>query len=335
MSFLSSLSARRLPAPPPAVSKPVLTAPKVAEPVARRPTAEPPVELFRSGFDAGRGRPPVELNPSGKGRANVASDLDVPGTAGNAGARFLDNKYRVPNEEDDYAVPADEAQRSKEEARRQELAVGFSIATGRPVPFTNSNGETEKVSVRKSGDDYVITASDGHELRVHAEEGVSPQELADNLAALTDYYTQVPEHLRDSVDTINLHPAPYRANYVPGDEPVVNLGLDDIDEMTFDHEFGHAAGAAVGPVGDSWIERVIDEARNVQGVPNGWEEAAAADGTAPSQYSNENPVEDFGESWLAYVEARERGPEALAAFEAQYPNRAAILEQVYEGTWEG
>jgi hypothetical protein len=245
-----------------------------------------------------------------------------------------EDPYRVPNEEEDYSVDADEAQRTPDIARKQEDAVQRAIETGKPVLFINSNGEVERISVRKDGDDYLIQGEDGHELRIHAEAGYPEDRLAEDVAALTDYYSQVPEHLRGQADRINLHPGDYRANYVP-DSQTINLGSDDIDEKTFDHEWGHAIGSQTAAQGDSWLERALEKLRGETGTPEGWAEAQKADGSAPSEYSHEAAHEDFAESWLAYVEAREKGPEALAALEQKYPHRYAILESVYNGTYEG
>jgi len=242
--------------------------------------------------------------------------------------------YDVPTEDEDYSVDADEGQRTPDIARSQEEAVQRAIETGKPVQFVNSNGQTEKISVRKDGEDYVIQGEDGHELRIHPEDGYPEDRVAADVAALTDYYSQVPEHLRGQADRINLHSGDYRANYVPG-EQTINLGADDIDEKTFDHEWGHAIGSQTAAQGDGWLERILEKARGETGTPEGWAEAQKADGSAPSEYSNEAAHEDFAESWLAYVEAREEGPEALAALEEQYPHRYAILESIYNGTYEG
>jgi hypothetical protein len=242
--------------------------------------------------------------------------------------------YDVPTEEEDYSVDADEAQRTPDIARKQEDAVQRAIETGQPVPFVNSNGQVEQISVRQDGEDYIIQGEDGHEVRIHAEPGYPEERLAEDVAALTDYYSQVPEHLRGQADRINLHPGDYRANYVPDDQ-TINLGSDDIDEKTFDHEWGHAIGSQTAAQGDGWVERFLEKATGETGTPEGWAEAQQADGSAPSEYSHEAAHEDFAESWLAYVEAREEGPEALAALQEQYPHRYAILESIYNGTYVG
>lgn len=51
-----------------------------------------------------------------------------------------------------------------------------------------------------------------------------------------------------------------------------------------------------------------------------------------SDYAGTNIREDFAESWAAYLEAREPGPEALARYEEEFPERFALLEEVYAGT---
>lgn len=256
--------------------------------------------------------------------------LSLDGTGRRAG----DSEGYTPPTEEDGAVPADEAQRSPEEREAQEEAVRNAADQCGLVEFTNSAGETERMSFVRDGDDYLVTDSHGNSFRVHPEEGLTEEELLQGVAAFADHWTQYPPHLRGALERINLHPGEMRANY-SADDKSFNMGMDDLDEMTFDHEMGHAIGYQAGNQGDNALESIWEDVTGDRGVPEGWTDAMDDDGAAPSEYANRNEREDFGEAWLAYVEARELGPEAVEALREQYPNRVAIMEEIWNGTYEG
>ncbi|AKJ03793.1 hypothetical protein ATI61_11643 [Archangium gephyra] len=234
--------------------------------------------------------------------------------------RWLRNMFAprqpvVPTEHTHGEVPADEAQRTRALAQEQQQII--SGAGSEPVQFTNANGQTEALQFTRENGGWRVTDANQNSMLIHPEPGLTEQELLRGTAAYADYWTQYPEHLRSASPIINLNPGAFRGTYENVTQEV-NMGVkDDLDEMTFDHEFGHAVGFEFDRQG---------------GRPPGWDAAMQADGISPSQYANGNQYEDFAEGWLAYVEAREKGPEHLAALQSQFPNRFAILEQVYNGT---
>jgi len=229
--------------------------------------------------------------------------------------RMMGRPPFVPTEFNSPEVRADEAQRNPALARRQEQIV--SGAGSEPVQFTNANGQTEALQFTRESDGIRVTDAHNNSMFVHAEEGLSQEELVRGTAAFADYWSQYPEHLRGATPQINLHPGKIRGDFTNTTQEM-NMGVrDDLDEMTFDHEFGHAVG----------FELDINNGR-----PAGWDAAMQADGVSPSQYANNDGYEDFAEAWLTYVDAREKSPEHLAAIQRQFPNRFALLEQIYNGT---
>lgn len=206
---------------------------------------------------------------------------------------------------------------------QQEAQIAESLANGGDtVSFTNSNGETEELSVRQvesTGGDvvYELEGEDGNIIRV--ESGLSAEDSTVGLARVADYYTQLPDHLRQGVEEIEFHAEPddtAAADYSDGRIRFFD-GLEHINEEVFNHEVGHA-------VGDG-----LDEDSEARLTPEGWEPATESDPDAVSDYSDEGLEEDFADSFAAYLEARENGPEALAEFAELYPERYAILEDVY------
>ncbi len=236
--------------------------------------------------------------------------------------------FEVPTD-DDGLVETDETNRTVPVALEQQQAIVEAIATGEPVAFTNTEGDTQMLRVEQlggNGEDSVgfeLTTEDGTRYRIDSELSVTDTHEA--IARIADGITQVPVHLRGSVDKFRLvaeeDPDGALASYgrsKSGWNPFGSTegritfygGVANITESTFDHELAHGIG---------------------DGLPDGWEDAIAADGEAPSDYAKESSREDFAEFWPAYVEARQHGEEALAALEAAYPNRFAISEVIYGG----
>lgn len=260
-------------------------------------------------------------------RRNVDRPMMIPEHEGPA----PEETFEVPHDHDHFTVGTDESERTPAVIAAQEAAILEALETGEPVEFTNTEGDTEEIRLTQNGGngrDYVsyeLETSDGQKVEIRS--GLSYNETRVALARLTDSFTQVPEHHRDELRTITLEAGPdedrpeVAARYrweVRGlgpfrretkEEMVFYNGLRNINEAIFDHEFGHAVSKQ---------------------LPDGWEEAMQADGASPSQYANTNGKEDFAEFWAAYVEARQTGPEALAALEAAFPNRFPIAEHRYE-----
>ena len=233
------------------------------------------------------------------------------------------------------------SERTPEVIAQQELAILEAVNSGKPVSFTNANGHTEELTVRQIQNTrgnavYEITGADGHTMRIESELGASENRTV--LARLADYYTQFPEHLRDSVNKIEFRresdDTAAAVFYPFGDRIVFYDGLRNLNEEVFDHEFAHGIGYENDGLGEDvlgYIGRIFTGSAG-EGTPKGWTEAIAADPEPRiSDYANTNIKEDFAECWAAYMEARDNGPEALAKLEEAYPARYAIMDELYHG----
>jgi hypothetical protein len=107
-------------------------------------------------------------------------------------------------------------------------------------------------------------------------------------------------------------------------------GLKNLNEEVFDHEFAHG----IGFDNQGKEENILDSlGRIFTGSPKGWNDAIKADPEPRiSNYANTNSAEDFAESWAAYMEAMDNGPEALAQLQEAYPARYAIMDELYHGS---
>lgn len=236
-------------------------------------------------------------------------------------------------------VTTKNSERSPEVIAQQELAILEAVNSGEPVSFTNANGQTEELTVRQvhnTGGNavYEITGADGHTMRIESELGASENRTA--LARLADYYTQLPENLRDSVDKIEFRREPDDSAaarfYSSGDRIVFYDGLKHLNEEVFDHEFGHGIGYENDGLGEGVLDHIgrFFTGSEGEGTPEGWTDAIEADADERiSDYANTNIKEDFAECWAAYMEAVDNGPEALAKLEEAYPARYAIMEELY------
>ncbi len=238
-------------------------------------------------------------------------------------------------------VTTSNSERTPEVIAQQELAILEAVNSGQPVSFTNANGQTEELTVRQiqnTGGNavYEITGADGHTMRIESELGASENRTA--LARLADYYTQLPEQHRDSVDKIEFRREPDDSAaarfYSSGDRIVFYDGLKHLNEEVFDHEFAHGIGYENDGLGENvfhYFGRLFTGSDG-EGTPQGWSEAIGADaGERISDYANTNEKEDFAECWAAYMEAMDNGPEALAKLEEAYPARYAIMDELYHG----
>jgi len=235
---------------------------------------------------------------------------------------FGGGRNGVPSETTHGSVRADEAQRTPEFIGPQEQAVLAS--GGQPVQFPNSNGQTEALQFSRGADGWSVSDAHNNSILVRGQEGVTEEQLAQATAEIADYWTQQPTHLRGSVSTFELARGHQGADFTNVEGGLITMGHRALDEKSFDHEFGHAIGHAQRPL--------TQVGQTDFGRPPGWDAAMQADGSAPSRYANDTEREDFAESWLAYTEAREAGPERLAALKQAYPNRMALIEQLFNGT---
>lgn len=230
---------------------------------------------------------------------------------------------------------ADESNRGAEVIRAQEQSVLDSVVQGRPVQFTNSDGNTESLqfeqlrganedslqSVRSSR--FVMTGANGHQVNIQSN--LSPSDNRTALARIGEYYTRTPEHLRDSVNSIRLtneadekfissngQTDAAAANYgeSPGHVNFFN-GLSRLNEDNFNHEYGHA-------IGDK-----IDGDRHQLRTEN-WDSHSAE---RPSEYAGTNEMEDFAESYSMFKEYSDNG--RLDEFRERFPHRARELESIF------
>ncbi len=256
-----------------------------------------------------------------------------------------ENDYRLPNQDDDFVTSQGEANRTPELAAQQETAIVEGLAEGGEVSFTNSNGDVENltfVQLGGEGDDvkFELRGEDGHTVKISSE--LSAEETRIALARLSDYYTEVPEHLRDSVDEISLLQGgkPGKDNVAAdfrsdGDKIRFYNGLDNLNESTFDHEFGHGVGYETDGQGEGVrgtfnpFDGDVNPFGGSKGAPEGWEDAIESDGRRLTEYAETNHEEDFAESWSTYLEAREQGSQALDDYREAFPERFEILEEVY------
>lgn len=240
-----------------------------------------------------------------------------------------------------------------EEVTRQEQ-IQESLGSGEPVEIVNSLGQTQTVRVQRgdsterdgeSFDGYSVQVGDAS-VRVELPPGVSPDEA---LGRVSDYVSQVPEHLRGDLKTITVHAGEGRKfTLEDGTEATAAAtaadgridfydGLNNLQEDTFHHEFGHVLGDAVEDRQAGFFERNIESLRGgretdsyeEQYIPEGYSDAASRDGNSVSQYGNENRAEDFGDFWRDYVAAQAEGPEALEELRKEFPNRFVIADDIY------
>ncbi|RKG67100.1 hypothetical protein D7V80_17210, partial [Corallococcus sp. CA054B] len=224
-------------------------------------------------------------------------------------------------------------------------AVEEALETGNAVPFTNTDGKTEQVSVTQlppgfagGGDDvYVVTVGDDRfTVRVEAGADVDAEAV---LAQVIDSYSETPEDLRGSLERVviakDADPDGAAARAGDGTITFYNGGSYVTDDI-FHHEIGHLIGRQVENANDGILSGIFEKLRGEPPpIPDGWAEAAAADGNHLNDYTedsfNDSGVytEDFAEAWSEYMRALDGGPEALAEFERTYPERSEILEDIY------
>lgn len=229
-------------------------------------------------------------------------------------------------------------ERDRELIQQQEQQILHAVTSGEPIRFTNANGETEELSVRQAESTdgrtvYELTGADGHTIRIESELGASENRTA--LARIADYYTQVPEHLREAADKFELvrEADDSAAASFNSDSDRIRFyeGLDHLNEEVFNHEFGHGIGYENDGLGEGALHELgqIFSGSEGKGAPVGWQDAIAEDNARINEYSETNHKEDFAENWAAYLEAVEQGPEALAELRERFPARFEILEQIY------
>lgn len=222
-------------------------------------------------------------------------------------------------------------------------AVEQALTKGGTVPFTNTDGKTEQVSITPvplpfgNGDVYAVRVGDDT-FTVSIERG-SDADAADVLTQVIDSYSETPEDLRGSLEhvVVKKDADPDGAAARAGDGTITFYdGQANVTDDIFHHEMGHLIGRQVEDANDNpltgFFEKLTGEPPP---IPDGWADAAAADGNHLNDYTEESfnksgvYTEDFAEAWSEYMRALDDGPEALAAFEQLYPERSEILEDIY------
>lgn len=243
-----------------------------------------------------------------------------------------------------FHPPGSEEERTQEVEDQQRETVNRSLTSGQFVPFTTSEGQTVDVKVDKTAEGYRYQL-DGRTVKVSFDDSFPEADQPDHLAKLIDYHAQTTPYARDVFDEVRFRkkedPKSNTAAYYSADSRSLTfLTAQNLTEDTFNHEVGHGV-AYKASFGDS-------------SVPPGWDDAVSADGNEISGYGTKSfldrsiirfeeverigeertglRADDFAESYAAYAEAKESGPEALAQFESRYPNRARFLKPLFEET---
>lgn len=251
----------------------------------------------------------------------------------------IQRQYDVPDEKD-FHPKVSEAERTPEVVKKQEDAVKEAIRTGKPTSYETSEGQRVDVSVKKTEDGFRYRFN-GNEVSVSFDDSYDEKTKEKTLARIVDYHAQSPTFAQSSFDKIRVDAANPESNTAASysNRQIRFFGDHFVDEQTFQHEVGHAVG------------QKMTNTKSV--VPEGWTEAVEKDGNEISGYGKESfdsknngfpgwviaPIfgsdaaslrsDDFAESYQAYVEAQESGPEAVAAFEKKFPNRARFLAKQF------
>lgn len=217
----------------------------------------------------------------------------------------------------------------------------------RKLEFTDGGGQRAQATVESVG---VIDGKQTFEVRyganrfqVEVPEGIDADET---MKRILNFFSQVPAHLRGSLKVVSINAGhnpldPYNerkygiegfTSAATAGNGVISFwnGLGNLRKGTFNHEMGHLIGRAIHDRDTDALGDFINIFQQMA-APHDWQDVARRDGKTVSDYARTNPDEDFAEHWAAYVEAREKGPEAVAEFAREYPNRAAFLQAVFEG----
>ncbi len=233
-----------------------------------------------------------------------------------------------------------------------------SLKTGEAQSFLNSNGDATEFAVQRLQEGCLETSKGYENYRVNLGEDSFDIRVAEGLqqelaiGRIVDYYSQQPENLREAVETVAVeagrNPAdPYwaKAYNMPGFESAATggsgtitfwNGLANLNEGTFNHEFGHNVGTAVrslqneevreaGTIWESLQQDLKTGDSDSIHVPRGASVAARTDGNAVSDYGQKSIAEDFAEFYSEYRDASEEGPEALSRLQNLHPARYSLF----------
>lgn len=249
--------------------------------------------------------------------------------------------YVVPDVAE-FHPKTDESERSTAVQQRQEQAVKEALTTGQPTTFETSEGKKVQVELHKTDKGYTYSV-DGKPTDVTFDPSYDEAAQQRCLAKVIDYHAQSPKVADGVVSRVDFLKADPNSNlaaqYRGGDKSMAFVGEGNLNEANFDHELGHGVGLKLS--GGKGM------------VPSGWEDAVKADGNEVSGYGKESreamekdggwsgwlnekwygkdrvgyKADDFAESYQAYKEAKESGPEALEKFRTKFPARAEFLDK--------
>lgn len=238
--------------------------------------------------------------------------------------------YQLPSESE-WHPPVDESERTPELVNRQNASVEEALRSNQPVSFTDASGKSSELQITRDGDNYRYTLN-GKPVDVDFTQNYSEQDRTELLARLADYHSRSPEFAQDSFKSVTFADRPEGSNtdarFSSSGQNLTFFGKGTLDQTNFDHEVGHAVGYK-----ESYAL-----------VPEGWSEAARRDGREISTYGKSSHddkmddwfvlpgnerADDFAESYAAYKEAKEAGPEALQQFREAYPERARLLSKYF------
>lgn len=224
--------------------------------------------------------------------------------------------------------------------RKRVDSVRQALETGQPLDLKPTAGDPLRVQLRQlpteNGRVRYTATVDGRDLQISMPEGNGRSLRA--LTRMLDFYAETPDHHRPALRELEIQTGP-RADE---QEVVTRLGTptariaadagdgrirffrdgESLNRSVFNHEMGHVVGRTA-----SFMEDPLG--RGFVPMPRDWPGAIAGDRRSMSDYGDSSPIEDFAESWDAYVTARRRGDEALEAFQRRYPHRFAILDPLY------
>lgn len=230
-----------------------------------------------------------------------------------------------------------------------------AVSSGRPMEFTNSDGQTHSLQVRQlslpdKGEAYQLGLAD-QKLTVSTEKGLNG--LGDQVLKVADYWSQTPPHLRNRISAVHFESGASEndkkvsGNYADfakshgghftaaAEARKTGMtffhGFRNLRESTFHHEAGHYIGGR-----RQLIDGLVDlyNFKNDHNSPVGWVKRTERDGHQVSDYAKVNAAESFAEAWSNYKLAQTHGQDALNKFRKDFPNQSATIERIYKGgTW--
>ena len=201
---------------------------------------------------------------------------------------------------------------------------------GASVPFTNSRGQTEAVSIQnRDGKTYVKT--EHGEFQVEFKGDFSPAEQSQAIARGVDYYTQVPPHFRGEVKKLKFHTEERDGGACvrwDEDDDQINFygGLQGVEPQGFFREFGRFIGKNLHKEGT--LERL--RLRGGEPAPPGWGTAMEADGNFINR-DRHDAGDDFADGWGFYMYAAMTDGGAHASARQIYGNRWGLIDQINAG----